>query len=333
NGSLVTAVETKLINRNDITRYHEIPAIFLAENRADLSFQLSGTINQSLVKIGEEVEPNQILMSLYNPSLNPALNTNMARLESVKAQIAQAQRDVARLAKLRKNNSVSKTALELQETSLKDLVAQEKSVQAQISLALANQSEATIKAPFASTIATVDRQTGEFVQAGQVVMSLYQQDMLEVEINITAKLWQSINLGDNIAGKYNHATIEFEVVELAQMADARSRLMKVILRLNSNIDNAIGQQVILLLPQTYQAVYQLPLEAIVDDGINKPYVFTMVNDMAVKHHIQPLFIENGQIIFWSDVDIQNPVVIKGQSRISVGTKLQARLRTKLQALP
>ncbi len=330
---LVTAVETTSIKRNDITRFHEIPAVFLAEKRADLSFQLSGTINQNLVKIGQKVEQNQILMSLYNPSIDPALNTNIAKLESVRAQIAQAQRDVARLAKLRKNNSASKTAFELQETNLKDLIAQEKSATAQVNLALANQSEATIKAPFASTIATIDRQTGEFIQAGQVVISLHQQDRLEVEVNITQELWQSIDLGDNIAGKYNSKTIEFEVVELAQMADARSGLMKTILRLTNSIDNAIGQQVILLLPQTYQAVYQLPLEAIVDDGINKPYVFTVNNEKALKHHIQPLFIENGQITFWSENDIQNPVVIKGQSRISAGTRLRTKLQTKLQALP
>ncbi|VAW32967.1 hypothetical protein MNBD_GAMMA01-765 [hydrothermal vent metagenome] len=320
--SLVTTVQTQLTKRADVTRLHEIPAVFLAENRANLSFQLSGTINQSLVKIGEHVQQNQILMSLYNPNISPALNTNMARLESIQAQIAQAQRDVARLAELRKNNSASKTAFELKETSLKDLIAQKKAVKAQISLALANQSEATIKAPFAGTIVTIDAQVGEFVRSGQVVMAIYQQDMLEVEVNLTLQLWDNISLDDNIAGIYNGEIIEFRVVELAQVADAKSHLMKVIFKLTSSIDNAVGQQVTLQFPQMYQAVYQLPLEVIVDDGINKPYIFTVVNNIAVKHYIEPLFIDNGYIVFGSDADIQNPVVIKGQSRISAGTKLQ-----------
>jgi len=319
----ITPVETILVTRDDVVRYHQIPTVFIAQNRANLAFQLSGSIEAVMVKIGQKVEKHQELMELYNTQIDPALETNLAQLESIRAQIEQAKRDVASLKELRKNNSTSKNAFERKETDLKDLIAKEKSVQAQIGLALANQSQTFIKAPFSGTVVAIEKQVGEFVAAGQVVMAIYQQDGLEVEINITQSLWKNISLGESIKGIYDDSDVEFRIVELAQTAEAKSHLMKVILQLNKTIDNAIGQQVILNLPQVYDKVYQLPLEVIVDDGINKPYIFSVVNEKAYRNYIRPLFVEDGQVVFQSlDTEIKGAVVTKGQSKISEGMQLQ-----------
>ncbi|MBL4660737.1 MAG: efflux RND transporter periplasmic adaptor subunit [Alcanivoracaceae bacterium] len=319
---LSTSVVTTYIVTDNVIRLHEVPAVFLATNRADLSFQLSGTVDQVFVKIGDEVEQGQALMSLYNPNLDPNILLNLAKLESIKAQIVQVKRDVANLKELRRKNSTSKNTLEHKETDYKDLIAQEKLIQAQIDLAQANQLESIILAPFVSTIVMIDKQVGEFVQAGQVVMSVYQQDILEVEVNITKLLWKNLKVNDLIAGVYDNQTVKFKIIELAQTADANSHLMKVILQLTTAVDKAIGQQVVLKFPQKYNNVYQLPLEVVVDDGINQPYLFSSVDGKAMKNYIKPLFIEKGQIVFTSHDEIKGSVVIKGQSKISTGMRLQ-----------
>jgi len=268
--NLETLVESAIVVRSDITRYHQVPAVFMAVNRADLAFQLSGTIDRVFVKIGQSVESDQALMGVYNPNIDPALDSNLAKLESLSIQKNQVEKDVSKLRELRKNNSTSQNALEQKETDYKDLQAQLKLVQSQIDLALANQSESIIKAPFNGTITSIFKQEGEFVQAGQSVITINQQDNLEVEVNITRLLWKNLELGDEIKGHYDHEIYTFKVVELSQSADAKSHLMKVVLELNENLRNVIGQQVTLDFPQKYQNIYQLPLETIVDDGINLP---------------------------------------------------------------
>ena len=261
-------------------------------------------------------------MSIYNPDLNPALVSNLANLESVKAQISQVKKDVASFKELRRNNSTSKNSLEHKETELKELLAQKKSTNAQIDLAQANQLESIIHAPFDCTIAAIDRQLGEFVQTGQVVISVNQQKNIEVEVNITKLLWDNLKLKDIIKGNYNGGSIEFSVTELSSAANNNSHLMKVILQLNNNIKNIIGQQVILKFPQNYSNIYRLPLEVIVDDGINNPYLFTMLDGKASKNPIKPIYVDSDEIVFSSDA-IHDPVVIKGQSKISVGMKLRS----------
>ena len=141
----VTPVEAAIIIKSDVIRYHQVPSVLLAKNRAELSFQLSGTVDRVFVNIGQKVEVDQPLMSIYNPNLDPAIDSNLAKLESLKVQIDQVKRDVNKLQELRKNNSTSKNALEQKETDLKDLQAQQKLVQSQINLSLANQSESVIK--------------------------------------------------------------------------------------------------------------------------------------------------------------------------------------------
>lgn len=320
--SLTTNVVVSIITKDNVIRVNQIPATVLAEERASLSFQLSGTINKVLIKIGETVTKDQALMSLYNPNIDPTLESNFAKLESIKAQILQARRDVASLKELRKNNSTSKNAYERNKTVLKDLIAQEKAINAQINLALANQSESIVKAPFDGSITTVSKQVGEFVAAGQVVISIFAQDKQEVEIYLTHALWKNLKLGDVISGSYQDKAIELSITELSQSADAQSHLMKVILALTEPLKNGIGQQVIINIPETFKDVYLLPLEVVVDDGINEPYIFTAVDDQAVKQYINPLFIKEGNIVFNSEIDINDRVVIKGQSKISQGMKLQ-----------
>jgi RND family efflux transporter MFP subunit len=321
---IVTPVETTLLVSGDRIRYHQVPAVLIAENRANLAFQLSGTVNQVYVKVGENVDKNQALMSLYNPNIDPELATNLAQLESIKIQILQAQKDLSNLKKLRRNNSASKNAYDQQETRLKDLTAKKKGIQAQIDLALANQSESIIKAPYNATVVAINKQVGEFVAIGLTALMVVQQENLEVEINLTHELWNNLSLGKTVMGKYNDQQLDFIVTEMAQSADPISHLMKVILHLQTVVKNGIGQQIYLSIPETYQQVYQLPLEVVVDDGINHPYIFTVIDQMANKQVINPLYVENGQIVFKTDKEITAEVVVKGQAKISQGMLLQAQ---------
>ena len=315
-------VKTKELSASDVIRLHDIPAVLIAKQRANLSFLLSGTIDKVLVKIGEKVEQGQVLVSLYNPNLDPTIASNLAQLESIKAKISQSQRDLLNLKELRKNNSTSRTAFEHKETELKDFKAKEKAIKAQIDLANANQQESLIRAPFAGVIVSVTKQVGEFVQVGQVVVVLNGQDVGEVEVDITKQLHKDLQLNQLLKGTYEEEKLQLRITELSKIADSQSHLMKVVLQLDKGANNKIGQEIIVHFPQVYKGVYQLPLESVIDDGINKPYVFIVKESVAHKSYIKPLYIAKGQIVFASTDGINYPVVIKGQSKLSSGMRLQ-----------
>ncbi len=322
NEDLRVLVKTKQVSQSDVIRLHDIPAVLIAKQRANLSFLLSGTIDKVLVKIGEKVEKGQILLSLYNPNLDPSIANNLAQLESIKVQISQAQRDLLNLKELRKNNSTSRTAYEHKETELKNLQAKEKAIKAQIDLAHANQQESLLRAPFDGVVVSVAKQVGEFVSIGQIVAVINQPKVGEIEVNISKQLHNGLQLNQEITGTYENKTVKLRITELSKAADSTSHLMKVVLELEQAASDKIGQELIVQFPQIYKDVYQLPLESVIDDGINKPYVFIAKDKLAQKSYIKPLYISKGVIVFASPDGISNPVVIKGQSKLSSGMRLQ-----------
>lgn len=317
---MVVEVETLAVSNRE--RNYTIPAILKAKKRANIAFQLSGTIDQVLVKVGDKVEKDQALMSLYNPNLDPNLVSNLAQLESVNAQISQAKRDVKRLKDLQKMNSASKNALETKETNLKNLFAQKKSIQAQIQKAKANQSESIITAPFASHVVSVDKEFGEFVAAGQAVVILNKNDELEVNVKVSEDILKELDIGDIIIGYKNLEKLRFQIAEIAQSADPQSHLYSVTLEAKNDGSLNPGSSVDLIFKRVFENVYKLPLEAIVDDGINRPYIFEIENTMAKKKKINPLFIENDLVIFTTMNDISNPIVVKGQARLVEGLSVE-----------
>jgi len=320
--NLQKKVKTESIQMTTVMRYHNIPGVVLAINRANLAFLLSGTVDKVFVKIGQKVEKEQVLMSLYNPNLDPAILANLANLDSINAQIEQSNRDLTNLGVLRKNNSASKTAYEHKETELKNFKAQRRAIEAQITLSKANQQESLLKAPMDGIIVEVNKQIGEFIAAGKAVVEINQEDKNEVEVNIPKELWKNISIGMKLSGYYLEKNIDFRITELAQSANFNSHLMKVILQLETKIDNIVGQEVVIEFPKSYKNVYRLPLETIIDDGVNQPYIFIENQGIANKMYIEPLFIENNEIIFTTKQQLVFPVVIKGQSQISQGSRLQ-----------
>ncbi len=319
---LEVLVKSKEIVAKDITRLHEIPTVIIAKECANLSFLLSGTIDKVLVKIGEKVEKGQILLSLYNPNLDPSIANNLAQLESIKVQISQAQRDLLNLKELRKKKSTSRTAYEHKETELKNLQAKEKAIKAQIDLAHANQQESLLRAPFDGVVVSITKQVGEFVSIGQIVAVINQPNIGEIEVNISKQLHNGLQLNQEITGTYENKTVKLRITELSKAADSISHLMKVVLELEQVASDKIGQELIVQFPQIYKNVYQLPLESVIDDGINKPYIFIAKDNIAQKSYIKPLYITKGMIVFTSPDGISDPVVIKGQSKLSTGMRLQ-----------
>ncbi len=86
--------------------------IVRARQRATLTFQVSGTLRERPVALGEQVKPGQVLATLYNPGLEPARDSAEARLQELQTQLDQARRESDRSRKLFERDIVSEQTLE-----------------------------------------------------------------------------------------------------------------------------------------------------------------------------------------------------------------------------
>src|SRR5690606_39310522 len=83
-----------------------------ARQRADLTFQVSGTLHERPAEIGQQVAPGDLMARLRNPQLIPARDSARARLRETEAQLRQAEQEYQRAVTLRERGVRSEQDLE-----------------------------------------------------------------------------------------------------------------------------------------------------------------------------------------------------------------------------
>ncbi|WP_228151118.1 efflux RND transporter periplasmic adaptor subunit [Tamilnaduibacter salinus] len=209
--------------------------IVQARQRATLTFQVSGTLTDRQVELGERVAAGQVLARVDNPGLEPGRDSAEARLDELKTQLAQAERELKRSRRLYERGVVSEQNLEqlkARRDSLKASVAT-----ARASLAEADQmvAESALTAPFGGRVEALMVEEGEFVGVGQPVMRLSSPDGREVEIRVPAYLLGQVERGQTLpvwsVQNRDAGSVDGRVVEIAQPGSVRGELHPILVAL------------------------------------------------------------------------------------------------------
>jgi len=209
--------------------------IVRAAQRATLTFQVSGTLKQRPVELGQTVAPGDVLARLYNPALEPARDSAVARLQELTTQFEQAQREWERSSRLHQRGVVS-------EQNLEQIAARRDSLSASMATAEASLAEATrlleesvLKAPFGGQVEALLVQRDEFVAAGQAVMRLSSPLGREVEVRVPAHLLNHVRPGQELpvwlVQNRNRPPVTGRVVEVARGGSVRGELHPVLVSL------------------------------------------------------------------------------------------------------
>ncbi|PSF14126.1 efflux RND transporter periplasmic adaptor subunit [Marinobacter fuscus] len=251
----------------------EIPlrfsGIVRAAQRATLTFQVSGTLKERPVELGQTVQPGDVLAHLYNPALEPARDSAAARLQELKTQYEQAQREWERSRRLHTRGVVS-------EQTLEQIAARRDSLRASMATAEASLAEASrlleeslLKAPFAGQVEALLVERDEFVAAGQPVVRLSSPLGREVEVRLPAHLLTHVRVGQELpvwrVQDRNRTPATGTVVEIAQGSAIRGELHPVLVSLPPN-SLASGEPVEVGIAPVRKSAITVPLLAVVRDS-------------------------------------------------------------------
>ncbi|MGB2109115.1 MAG: efflux RND transporter periplasmic adaptor subunit, partial [Marinobacter vinifirmus] len=266
----------------------EIPlrfsGIVRAAQRATLTFQVSGTLKERPVELGQTVKAGDVLASVYNPALEPARDSAAARLDELKTQYDQAQREWERSSRLHQRGVVS-------EQNLEQIAARRDSLRASMATARASLAEATrlleesvLKAPFAGQVEALLVERDEFVAAGQPVVRLSSPLGREVEVRVPAHLLGHVRLGQELpvwlVQDRNREPATGTVVEIAQGSSIRGELHPVLVSLPPNSLSA-GEPVEVGIAPVQESAVTVPLLAVMRDSTGTS-VFRVENSVAYK---------------------------------------------------
>ena len=144
-----------------------------------LSFPISGPIKEIIVKEGDRVDTGQILATLSSPDLE----FGVLQAESA-VKVAEFDNEYWKLPRRLADGTVVERG---------DVAERELEVTRRVlDTAQAELTQATLVAPFAATVTSIEVQPGEYVQPGQVVIILASLDNLKIETIDLSELYVSV---------------------------------------------------------------------------------------------------------------------------------------------
>ena len=268
-GPAVVHVRTAAVEGGDAREVSlRFAGIVRASQRATLTFQLSGTLTERKVELGQTVKAGAVLARIYSPALEPARDSASARLDELITNYEQAEREWQRARSLSERGVVS-------EQSLEQIAARRDGLKAGVATARASLAEAskmleenTLKAPFAGRVEALLVEQDEFVAAGQPVMRLSSPKGREVEVRVPVYMLNHVSLGAELpvwsVQDRSQAPVQGSVVEIAQAGAIRGELQPLLVNLPANTLNAGVPVEVGITPQTIAAL-TVPLLAVIRD--------------------------------------------------------------------
>ncbi len=300
---------------------HQVAAFVVPTDQASMSFQVSGIIEQQFIKIGDTVEPGQQLFKISNPSLAPQIDQFRNQKEAIKATLEQNQAEVQRVSDLKKTNAVSQNELDRLTNQRNNLLSTKKSIEAQLSQAQSLFDETYLRAPFAGNIAEIYKEPGEVISPGEPVLVVGGVTSLEAPLYLPAFLHKNIRMGQTLAVRYADHDMSATVKEISQTANDKSQLFKIMIDVPIEHDIKSGEKITAVIQELMGTYYRLPIESVIDDGINEPFVFIVENQQVKQSRIDLVDIENNEVIVRLPQQGQIEVIISGQVNLSPNQKL------------
>jgi len=180
----VRPVKTILVQAPESGGLRYFPGRVDANRKAELSFRESGTVQELLVKEGDEVKQDEVIARLEPTDFQIAVNDK-------KALFTRAQNDYKRGQELIKDGNISKMDFDRLESNFL-------SAKADFNLAQQRLSYTELKAPFAGTIARRYIQNFEEIQAKQTIVSLNDNEILEVKFDLPENLILAIRKKERV---------------------------------------------------------------------------------------------------------------------------------------
>lgn len=181
-----------------LARYEQTPWTRDGRVRADvvrLAPDVSGLVSEVMVHDNEEVQAGDVIFRIDQARYTLALKTAEAKVDSSKAALDMANRDLVRYRQLG-DATVTRQKLEQVETNAQQAVASHQQAQLDRDLAALNLERSSVKAPVNGIVTNLGIHPGDFLAAGAQAVALVDTASLRIEGYFEETKLQQVAIGD-----------------------------------------------------------------------------------------------------------------------------------------
>jgi len=270
----------------------QFPGVLRARERSRVAPQIGGQLLQRPVRIGDQVRAGDLLAVISAPELEPAQQAAAAEVSALASDLRQADIDLTRARRIRAQGLLADEAVDQAESRHASLSARLQQAQARQRGAAASVAEQTLRATHAGVVSAVFAEAGDFLGAGQVLLELSNDKVLEVELQVPASVARTLDDDTEVrvlrAG--DGKVMSAHVTENARSGSGPAALVRVVLEVVG--DGLIaGDPIAAELYTAGQGGSQIPLRALrAMGGVPPATVLSVQDGRAVPIAVTPVAV-------------------------------------------
>ncbi len=306
----------------------------IPEKRIDLYANGGGSIEAIWVKIGDEVSPNDPLISLSDSTVTYNYQATESSLrtvkETAKVSLDQAKESYEESKVLYETGAISQDTLESANTQLE--LAQKKYNDAvvnynnQVSNLRESVDDRIISSPIKGSVAAIEVNQGDPV-SNQLAVTVIDQSSVKIKTAIPGEIKKTLQTGDKVMiyidGNYENVE-EGVIVTINEIPDLQTKLFD--LEIETKKPLILGEYVEVGLVKQTLETWAVPAESIIREG-NQAYLYLSTTDGVEKIEVNTGLSDGN----WIGVDVldetlsingDTQVILDGFDKISVGQPVE-----------
>jgi membrane fusion protein (multidrug efflux system) len=307
-------VETALVTRGEISAFLSYNATLETEAVVDIYPQTNGQVEALMVEEGRVVKAGDVLLKIEDRELRVDVEESTGNYEHLK-------RNFARTEDLYKRNLINRQDYETQAYQLDQ--ARLRLERAKIRL-----SYATVRAPFAGVISARETQVGARVANGTKLFSMVKLDELVARVFVPGRYLPEVEIDQPAivtSEVLPDRTFKGWVKRISPVIDPKSGTFKVTVGVRGDEPSSLPPGLFVgvrVITDTRSNAVLIPKRAVVYEG-GERYVFTVVNNRAVKQRLSAGFEDPNNVEALSGFEVGTPVIVLGQSGLKDGSLVRS----------
>lgn len=327
-----TATEPRPVRTITVEKRHAGRPIVLtgriqAEDEVALGFRIAGRVLENGSKLGDRVEPGQVVARLESQNELNALRQAKAALAAAQGQLTQARNHFERQETLLGQGWTTRANFDQAEQARQTAQSQVDAAEAQLKTAHDLVSFTELRADAPGTVIETGPGAGEVVQAGQTVLRLARKDGRDAVFHVPAQLIRTAPADPQIRVSLTDdpsVIAHGRVREVAPQADPTTRTFEVKVGLTDPpAQMRLGATVIGRMEMEQAPVIEIPATALTRTN-RQPAVWVVdpSERTVATRNIDVLRFDQGQVVVSGGLDTGEVVVTAGVQALHPGQQVR-----------
>jgi len=197
-GEPIRSVKTQQAEARPATQLRRFPSVLEPPQLVTLAFEVGGRVETVDLDVGQVVAADELLATIEPVDLDLQLQQAQAALVEARAAATNARDEANRQQTLFERGVVSEAATDRTEAQAEQAEARLDQAQSNLALLQKTRSDAELRAPFAGVINAVEVEDFASVQAGQPILTLYEDGDLQASILVSYEVASALSVGDSV---------------------------------------------------------------------------------------------------------------------------------------